>query len=83
MGKEMGEAVIDERGRIVIPNALRSELNLRPDQRLRVSARGDEIVLSPEAGLDDFVAGLKGCVKGSKVSPRELKEMWGVGHPHR
>lgn len=79
----MGETTIDERGRVVIPNEIRNELNLRPDQRLRVSARGGDLVLSPEASADEFIAALKGCVKGSRVAPEELKEVWGVGHPHR
>ena len=78
----MGEAVIDERGRIVIPNEIRSEMKLRPEQRLRVSTKGEELVLSPEIGTDEFVAGLRGCVRGSKVKPEQLKEIWGVGHPH-
>lgn len=79
----MGDATIDERGRIVIPNDVRNELNLRPDQRFRVSTREGELVLSPMIGADEFISALKGCVKGSKVSPEGLKEIWGVEHPHR
>ena len=78
----MGEAVIDERGRIVIPNEIRVELNLRPDQRLMISTRGKELLLSPEASVDDFIAGLKGCVHGSKIKAEDLKTIWGVQHPH-
>ena len=78
----MGEAVIDERGRIVIPNEIRNELKLRPDQKLRITTKGEELVLSPEVGVEDFVSGLRGCVRGSKVRPDQLKEIWGVGHPH-
>ena len=74
--------MIDERGRIVIPNDIRSELRLRPDQRLKVSTKGKELVLSPEVGVEEFVSQLKGCVKGSKVRPEDLKEIWGVDHPH-
>ncbi len=79
----MGEAKIDERGRIVIPNDVRSELNLRPEQRLKISTKGKELVLSPEVGVDEFVAQLKGCVRGSKVRPEDLKQIWGAGHDHR
>ena len=82
MGIAMGDAVIDERGRIVIPNDIRVELKLRPDQRFRVSAKGKELLLSPEASVDEFVAGLKGCVRGSKIRPEDLKTIWGVEHPH-
>lgn len=79
---KMGEAVIDERGRIVIPRELRAELDLRSEQRLRVSRRGKELVLTPEVGVDEFISQLKGCVHGSKVRPEDLKEIWGVAHPH-
>lgn len=82
MGNNMGEAVIDERGRIVIPNEIRAELKLRPEQRLRISIRGNDLVLSPEAGANEFISGLKGCVHGSKVKPEDLKEIWGVRHSH-
>ena len=80
MGSKMGEAVIDERGRIVIPNEIRNELKLRPEQRLKITTRGEELVLSPEVGMEEFVTGLRGCVRGSKVRPELLKEIWGVGH---
>ena len=82
MGTGMGEAVIDERGRIVIPNEIRVELNLRPEQKLRVSTKDNELVLSPEVSLEQFVVGLRGCVHGSKIEPEELKSIWGVEHPH-
>ncbi len=82
MGINMGEAVIDERGRIVIPNEIRAELKLRPEQRLRISTKGKELVLSPEVGVDEFISGLKGCIHGSKIKPEDLKAIWGVGHPH-
>jgi AbrB family looped-hinge helix DNA binding protein len=82
MGINMGEATIDERGRIVIPNQAREELQLRPDQRLRISTRGEELVLTPEVGLDEFISGLRGCVHGSKIKPEDLKAVWGVDHPH-
>jgi AbrB family looped-hinge helix DNA binding protein len=78
----MGEAVIDERGRIVIPNEIRAELKLRPEQKLRISTNGKELVLSPEIGVEEFISGLKGCIHGSKVKPEDLKMIWGVDHPH-
>ncbi|QQG49278.1 MAG: AbrB/MazE/SpoVT family DNA-binding domain-containing protein [archaeon] len=82
MGTDVGEAVIDERGRIVIPNEIRVELKLRPEQRLKISTKGKELVLSPEVGVDEFASGLRGCVRGSSVKPEDLKTIWGVVHPH-
>jgi AbrB family looped-hinge helix DNA binding protein len=78
MGREMGEAVIDERGRIVIPREIREELNLRPEQRLRILVRGGELILKPSVDADEFISQLKGCVPGSKVKVEELKHIWGV-----
>ncbi|HXW36755.1 MAG TPA: hypothetical protein VEJ36_02485 [Nitrososphaerales archaeon] len=78
----MGEAVIDERGRIVIPNELRTELKLRPEQKLRISTKGNELLLSPEIGVEEFIEGLKGCVHSSKIDPKDLKAIWGADHPH-
>jgi AbrB family looped-hinge helix DNA binding protein len=83
MGTKMGEAVIDERGRIVIPNEIREELKLRPEQKLRISTKGRDLVLSPEVGAEEFISQLKGCVRSSKVKPEDLKAIWGVGHAHR
>ncbi len=82
MGTLMGEAVIDERGRIVIPNEIRSELKLRPEQKLRISKKGKDLLLSPEISADEFISELKGCVHGSKIKPVDLKNIWGVGHTH-
>ena len=82
MGIVMGEAVIDERGRIVIPNEIRTELKLRPEQKLRISRRGKDLVLSPEVSTEEFISELRGCVHGSKIKPVDLKTIWGVGHSH-
>ena len=78
----MGEAVIDDRGRIVIPNEIREELNLRPELRLRVFPKGKDLVLTPAVGADEFISLLKGCVHGSKVKPEDLKKIWGGDHAH-
>ena len=78
----MGEAVIDDRGRIVIPNEVREELNLRPEQRLKVVPKGRDLVLTPEIGAEEFIGQLKGCVHGSKVRPEDLKNIWGEAHAH-
>jgi bifunctional DNA-binding transcriptional regulator/antitoxin component of YhaV-PrlF toxin-antitoxin module len=73
MGNQMGEAVIDGRGRIVIPDKTREELNLRPEQRLKAVPRGRGPMLTPEIGAEEFIAELKGRVHGSRVGPEDLK----------
>ena len=78
----MGEALIDERGCLVIPYEIREDLNLRPELRLRVLPRGKDLVLTPAVGADEFISQLKGCVHGSKVKPEDLKKIWGGDHAH-
>jgi len=43
---------------------------------------GEEIVLKPMLDVEKFIAELRGCVRGSRIRPRELKEIWGVKHAH-
>jgi AbrB family looped-hinge helix DNA binding protein len=74
----MGTATVDERGRIIIPKEIRMKLGLRPDRRLTVELRGDEIVVRPLLGVEEVAKSLRGCVKGSKVKAEELRHIWGV-----
>ncbi|MDV3278439.1 MAG: AbrB/MazE/SpoVT family DNA-binding domain-containing protein [Nitrososphaerales archaeon] len=78
----MGEATIDERGRIVIPHEIRDKLKLRPEQRLRVEVKDDGLLIRPYVSTEEFIREMRGCVSGSKVSPERLKEIWGARHPH-
>lgn len=78
----MGTTSVDERGRIIIPKEIRRKLDLRPDRRLKVELRGDEIVVRPVLGVEEVARSLRGCVKGSKVKPEELKDIWGIEHAH-
>ena len=78
----MGEILLDERGRIVIPKEARKKLNLKPNQRLLVRVREGEIILKPPADAGEFIAKLRGCVSGSRIRPSELKEIWGIKHAH-
>jgi len=73
---------IDERGRVVIPKQLRENLGLKPNQRLIVETRGKEIVLKPALKVEEFIAELRGSVRGSKIKPNELKKIWGTAYAH-
>ena len=79
----MGEAVIDDRARIVIPGKLRAELKLRRGQKLRIERKGRDLVLHPAVNSEDFISELKGCIRKSKVDMEELKSIWGIDHTHR
>ena len=78
----VGEVVMDERGRVVIPMEIRKALRLRSEQRFVVEARGEVIVLRPRVDVDEFIAQFKGCISGSRVKASELKEIWGTEHAH-
>lgn len=78
----MGEILLDEKGRIVIPKEAREKLNLKPNQRLLVRVREGEIILKPPADAGKFIAELKGCMSGSRIKPSELKEIWSIKHAH-
>lgn len=77
MGIVMGnDVILEERGRILIPKVLREKLRMKPGQRLHIESKGDEIVIKPASDVDRFFRELRGCVKGSKVDPLELKRIW-------
>ena len=78
----MGELLIDERGRVVIPKEIREKLDLKPNQRLIIQLREREIVLKPTVNTKQFIRELKGCVHGSRIKPSELKEIWGAKRAH-
>jgi AbrB family looped-hinge helix DNA binding protein len=82
MGIKMGELIIDERGRIVIPKEIRERLDLKPNQKLTIHLREREIILKPTVNSERFIAELKGCISGSRIKPLELKEIWGIKHAH-
>jgi len=78
----MGQTLLDDRGRVVIPKEIRETLGLKPYQSLTVEVRGEEVVLKPVLDVEKFVAELRGCVRGSRIKPDELKEIWGIAHAH-
>ncbi|MBS7645344.1 MAG: AbrB/MazE/SpoVT family DNA-binding domain-containing protein [Candidatus Bathyarchaeia archaeon] len=82
MGLMMGLTSLDGHGRVVIPKEIRDKLGLKPNQRLLVEVKDGWIVLRPASDAKKFIAGLRGCIRGSKVKPEELKEIWGASHAH-
>lgn len=57
---------------------IREKLNLRHGQRFLVKERDGRIILQPMIDKETFRKELKGCVKGSKIKPLEVKEIWGA-----
>lgn len=48
-------------------------------QRLREKSK---FVPLDKTVIDKFERELKGCVKGSKIPPDKLREIWGIYHAH-
>ena len=74
------EAVIDTKGRIVIPRQLREKLNLREGSKVRLTLEEGKIVIIRPITPEEFIHEMEGSVKeGSpipKINPLELKKIW-------
>ena len=80
MGEDMGESTVDDKWRITMPPEVRE--GLRKGQVLLVEREGERITIKPCVDIEKFERELKGCIKGSKIPPEKLKEMWGTSHAH-
>jgi len=69
---------LDEEGRVRLPKEVLDELGLRPGQTLILEVRDREILLKPSVGPEEFISELRGCIKGSKIRPEELKRIWRI-----
>jgi len=74
------EAIIDTKGRIVIPRQLREKLNLREGSKVRLTLEEGKIVIIRPITPKEFIHQMEGSVKeGSpipKINPLELKKIW-------
>ncbi len=76
----MGETRVDDKWRITMPPDVRE--GLQKGQTLLVQMAGGRIIVEPSVDLGRFERELKGCVRGSKIPAKKLKEIWGVRHDH-
>lgn len=67
---------LEAKGRILIPKLFRTELKLKPGQKLLIEKKDTEMVLKPATNLDEFISGLKGCIKKPRIKPKEIKKIW-------
>ena len=78
----MTEATVDSKGRIVIPEEIRKELNLGEGSKLNVSvsSEDDAIIIRSRLDPDRFIELTEGFLKeGSPVratDPLRLKDIW-------
>ncbi|MFQ6129843.1 MAG: AbrB/MazE/SpoVT family DNA-binding domain-containing protein [Candidatus Hadarchaeaceae archaeon] len=71
----MGETTVDDKWRITVPLEVRK--GFRKGQTLRVEREGERIIIKPSVDIEKFERELKGCIRGSKIPPEKLKEIWG------
>ena len=80
MGEEVGETTVDDKWRITLPPDVRE--GLQKGQIMRVQKEGSQITVEPSTDIEKFEQELKGCISGSKIPAKKLKEIWGVSHDH-
>lgn len=74
----MAITVIDEKGRIQIPEKIREELYLKSGEELEVTTEGKKITLLPLISPEEFIERMEGKIKSGKktISPEEIKNIW-------
>ena len=76
----MAKAIVDEKGRIVVPKPLRNELRITEGSRVSVQVEKERLVISRAVGPDEFIKEMEGFIQnGSKlplVDPLSLKRIW-------
>lgn len=74
------EAVVDKKGRIVIPVHLRQELGLREGAKVRLALEEGKILIMRPVTPEEFIHEMEGCIKEDspipKINPLELKKIW-------
>lgn len=75
--------VIDEKGRITIPNSIRERLHLTPGESVEIELEDDRIVIRPQISREEFIRTMRGCVTAEtrqeaapSLTPEDLKADW-------
>lgn len=81
MGMTLPTAIMDERGRIVLPKEVAEELGASAGDHIVIERRGDEFVVSKAEARSEELEEMmdwnpKRVGKVKRVSPREMKEIW-------
>lgn len=76
----MVEAVIDRKGRVVIPRRLREKLGLHEGAEVRLMVEGGRIALVKPVSAGEFIRDMEGFVREASPLPKRdpmlLKEIW-------
>ncbi|MFW6111330.1 MAG: AbrB/MazE/SpoVT family DNA-binding domain-containing protein [Thermoproteota archaeon] len=74
------EAVIDQKGRVVIPKEIRTELGLKEGEKVRLTKKEDGVFLTRPVTPDSLIQEMEGCLQEDsslpKVDPLKLKRIW-------
>jgi len=74
----MTTTIIDDKGRIQIPERIRKELSLKSREEFEIKKEGKKITLLPLISPEEFIERMEGKIKsGNKtISPEEIKGIW-------
>jgi len=76
----MASIMVDDKGRIIIPEDVRKKLGIRKGSKVKVNVNDDKVVITFAISSKQFIEKMEGFIKeGSKVEkvdPLKLKEIW-------
>ena len=74
------EAIVDKKGRIVIPAHLRQRLGLHEGAKVKLALEEGKILIMRPVTPEEFIHEMEGCIKENspipKINPLELKKIW-------
>lgn len=76
----MSDIIVDDKGRITIPENMRKKMQIRKGSKVKVSLKQDHTLAISAVDPKQFIEKMEGFIKkGSKVQrtdPLKLKEIW-------
>lgn len=82
---QMEQAVVDERGRILIPKHMRESLGLQPGRQARLEMEDGRLIITPPTSPEEFIRKMEGCMKRGtpRMDPLKLNENWEKPHENQ
>lgn len=77
------EVIVSDKYQVVIPKAVRQQLQLKPGQKVRVEARDKKVIIDTESAVDKYAGSLTGVwgVEDPAEWLRRQRDAWDRG-PH-
>ena len=76
-------SLVDDKGRITIPEDVRKKLGIRKGSRVKVSLKENKAVIVSMVDVKQFIDRMEGFIKqgskAEKADPLKLKEIWMAG----